>query len=551
MTSTPSIPAKRPVPANDMGMTDVLAPNILASIVATIGPASESPEVVHRLIEAGVCVFRFNFSHGDLVTHSKRLCTVRKVATEMGVEVACLGDLQGPKIRVGMIPASIGKMSASGGGQVDVCAGEDVVFKAGIVEAFYRPSDAKADSKAESKIGGMKEPARELVLPVTYQPLVSEVLPGHRVLINDGAIRLLAVDRDREKGELRCRVRVGGTISSKKGINVPQSDLSASAITDQDMKCVAWAIENDIDYLALSFVRNASEVIDLKSRIESARTPKGDAAWIPIVAKVEMPQAVANLEAIIDASDAVMVARGDLGVEMDIAQVPIVQKRIVESCRRRGKPCIVATQMLETMIENSSPTRAEASDVANAIFDGADAVMLSAETATGKHPVLVVETMARIVAAAEQQLKEANADYAPPNRYSDAHRMTAALAHSAWIAAKEVDAKAVVCWSQFGGTARYLSKNAFHIPIVAYSSDPATSRRSAMLRCMIPVCCQPPGKGTLSDWNIAVDQYLQSRGIAKRGDFVVLVAGRPLGHAKASNTMALYKVGEPTGAYGV
>lgn len=533
-------------PATDSGVTDVLAPNILASIVATIGPASESPDVIRRLIEAGVCVFRFNFSHGDLVTHSKRLASVRKVAKEMGIEVACLGDLQGPKIRVGIIPASIGKISASGGGQVDVRAGEDVVFKAGIVEAFYRPSDVKPEAGQKAP----KEPVKELVLPVTYQPLVSEVLPGHRVLINDGAIRLLAVDRDREKGELRCRVRVGGTISSKKGINVPQSDLSASAITDQDMKCVAWAIENDLDFLALSFVRTADEVCDLKSRIEASRTPKGDPAWIPIVSKIEMPQAVANLDAIIDASDAVMVARGDLGVEMDIAQVPVVQKRIVESCRRRGKPCIVATQMLETMIENSSPTRAEASDVANAIFDGADAVMLSAETATGKHPVLVVETMARIVSAAEQQLRESNADYAPPNQYTDAHRMTAALAHSAWIAAKEIKATAVVCWSQYGGTARYLSKNAFHTQIVAYSSDPATARRMALLRCVIPVCCEPPGRGTLSDWNIAVDQYLQSRCIAKRGDFVILVAGRPLGHAKASNTLALYKVGEPTGAYG-
>ncbi len=542
--------ANRLSPATDSGVTDVLAPNILASIVATIGPASDSPEVIRRLIEAGVCVFRFNFSHGDLPTHSKRLANVRKVAKEMGIEVACLGDLQGPKIRVGIIPASIGKISASGGGQVEVRAGEDIVFKAGIVEAFYRPSEVKPDAKPDVKGTAPKEPVKELVLPVTYQPLVSEVLPGHRVLINDGAIRLLAVDRDREKGELRCRVRVGGVISSKKGINVPQSDLSASAITDQDLKCVAWAIENEIDFLALSFVRTADEVRDLKSRIESSRTPTGDPAWIPIVSKIEMPQAVANLDAIIDASDAVMVARGDLGVEMDIAQVPIVQKRIVESCRRRGKPCIVATQMLETMIENSSPTRAEASDVANAIFDGADAVMLSAETATGKHPVLVVETMARIISAAETQLRESQTDYAPPNQYADAHRMTAALAHSAWIAAKETNATAVVCWSQYGGTARYLSKNAFHTQIVAYSSDAPTARRMALLRCVIPVCCEPPGKGNLSDWNIAVDQYLQSRGIAKRGDFVVIVAGRPLGHAKASNTLALYKVGEPTGAYG-
>lgn len=527
-------------PANDWGVTDVQAPSILASIVATIGPASDSPEAVRRLIEAGVCVFRFNFSHGDFAAHAKRLATVRQVSREMGVEIACLGDLQGPKIRVGTIPAGLGKPSPSGGGLVEVVAGEDVVFKAGITEAFYREVDKKLDRDGDG---------RELVLPITYQPLVGEVLPGHRVLINDGAIRLLAVDRDREKGELRCRVRTGGAISSKKGINVPQSELSATAITEQDWKCVDWAVANDLDYLALSFVRRADEVLELKRRVGEMKTPRGEAAWIPVVAKIEMPQAVANLEAIVEASDAVMVARGDLGVEMDIAQVPVVQKRIVECCQRRGKPCIVATQMLETMIENSSPTRAEATDVANAIFDGADAVMLSAETATGKHPVLVVETMARIIFAAEQQLRETKAEYSPPSQFTDAHRMTAALAHAAWVASKETCATAVACWSQFGGTARYLSKNAFHTQIVAYSSDPATARRMALLRCIIPVCCQPPGKGSLSDWNVAVDQYLQSRGIAQRGEFVVLVAGRPLGHAKASNTLAIYRVGEPTGGY--
>jgi len=527
-------------PATDWGVTDVLAPNILSSIVATIGPASESPEVVRRLIEAGVCVFRFNFSHGDLVTHAKRLAIVRGVSKDMGVEVACLGDLQGPKIRVGTIPATLGKPSPSGGGLVEVVVGEDVVFKAGITEAFYREVDKKLDRDSDG---------RELVLPVTYQPLVGEVLAGHRVLINDGAIRLLAVERDREKGELRCRVRVGGFISSKKGINVPQSELSAAAITEQDWKCVEWAVANDMDYLALSFVRRPDEVRELKDRISQMKTPTGQAAWIPVVSKIEMPQAVENLEAIVEVSDAVMVARGDLGVEMDIAQVPVVQKRIVASCQRHGKPCIVATQMLETMIENSSPTRAEATDVANAIFDGADAVMLSAETATGKHPVLVVETMARIIFAAEQQLRETRAEYKPPSQYADAHRMTAALAHAAWVASKETGSTAVACWSQFGGTARYLSKNAFHTQIVAYSSDEPTARRMALLRCVIPVCCKPPGKGNLSDWNMAVDQYLQSRGIAKRGDFVVLVAGRPLGLAKASNTLAIYRVGEPTGGY--
>jgi pyruvate kinase len=522
--------------ANSTGnATDVQAPNILASIVATIGPASDSPDAVRRLIEAGVAVFRFNFSHGDLATHKKRLSVVRSVSQELGIEVACLGDLQGPKIRVGKVPAGLGSPSPSGGGMVEVRSGEDVVFKAGITDAMYRTS-------------AQGEP--ELVLPVTYQPLVGEVLTGHRVLINDGAIRMLAVDRDRERGELRCRVRVGGWISSNKGINVPESELSAPAITERDQECIEWAVVNELDYLALSFVRKAVEVGDLKDRVARLRFPgSSEPAWMPIVSKIEMPQAVKNLEAIVEASDAVMVARGDLGVEMDIAKVPVVQKQIVECCRRRGKPCIVATQMLETMIENSIPTRAEASDVANAIFEGADAVMLSAETATGKHPVLVVETMARIIAAAEDQIREGHCAFSPPTQFADSHRSTAALSHGAWIVAKEMDAKAVVCWSQFGGTARYLSKNNFRVPIVAYSADPATARRMALYRCVLPVCSAPPGRGSLSEWNVALDEYLQSRGIAKRGEIVVLVAGRPLGRSKASNTLALFKVGEPTGGY--
>ncbi len=522
--------------------TDTDAPNFLATIVATIGPASESPEMVRRLISAGVGVFRFNFSHGEFAMHQKRLDTVRAVAHEMGVEVACLGDLQGPKIRVGKVPAGVGKPSPSGGGLVEVRAGEDVVFKAGISEAMYR-SDGAA--------GGVPQ----LVLPVTYQALVREVQAGHKLLVNDGAIRMLAVEQDRERGELRCRVVVGGVISSNKGINVPQSELSASAITERDWECVAWAVKNDMDYLALSFVRSADEIIELKERLaQMCPSVKPDreavyGVWIPVVAKIEMPQAVKNLDAIVSAADAVMVARGDLGVEMDIAKVPVVQKQIVAACRVRGKPCIVATQMLETMIDNSTPTRAEASDVANAIFDGADAVMLSAETAVGKHPVLVVETMARIVATAEDRLRDMGAELSPPLFFEDSHRTTAALAEAAATITQELQARAVVCWSERGGTARYLSQNRFHVPIVAYSSDPQQTRRMALLRGVLAVCAKPPGRGTLNDWNVAVDEYVRGRHIAKRGDYVVLVAGRPLAQAKASNTLAIYKVGEPTGGY--
>ncbi len=503
---------------------------LLTTIVATIGPASDSPEMVRRLIEAGVAVFRFNFSHGDLEAHARRLATVRGVAAELNRCIACLGDLQGPKIRVGKIPEGVGRPHPSGGSAIDVIAGQDVILKQGIAAASLRQGAHGV----------------EAVLPLTYQPLVDEVEVGHKVLINDGAIRMLAVAK--EPGELRCRVTVGGAISSGKGINLPQSSLSAPAITARDWECAEWAVRNDLDYLALSFVRSPADIEQLREGLAAMRgvqpgTSPEQGAWIPLVAKIEMPEAVQKLEEVVAASDGVMVARGDLGVEMDIAAVPVVQKRIVNACREHGKPCIVATQMLESMIENASPTRAEATDVANAIFDGADAVMLSAETATGKHPLAVVEMMARILRGAETYATETNRAHPTPTKMAEAHRGTAALAHGAWQIAGDLNAKAVVVWSQAGGTARYLSQYRFAIPIVAYSSDLAACRRMALLRGVTPALMQPPASGTISAWAVGVDESLVQMGIAAKGDPIVLLAGRPLGQAKRTNTLAIHRVG--------
>lgn len=544
-TSAPAMPNARshstpqttPLEIEGSGAT-----TMFAKIVATIGPASESPEVVRKLILAGVSVFRFNFSHGDLATHATRLKTVRDVASELSRPIAILGDLQGPKIRVGKIPAGVGTPSPSGGGSIVVEQGQDVVFKKGLADAYLRTSPTNPSS-------------REPVLPVTYELLIDEVKPGQRVLINDGAIRMLAVEHDATAGELRCRVTIGGTITSHKGINLPQSDVSAPAITERDWECVAFAVEHAMDYIALSFVRSAEEVKALRAQVNALCEAKAhrdglqslDGVWIPIVSKIEKPQALADLERIVESSDAVMVARGDLGVEMDIAQVPIAQKRIIRTCAQFGRPCIVATQMLETMIENSTPTRAEASDVANAIFDGTDAVMLSAETATGKHPVLVVETMSRIVTAAEAQVA-LGPPLASPDRITHSHRSTAALAHGAWQVARDLNAKAVVCWSEQGGTARYLSQNNFHMPIIAYSSSPRATRRMALYNAVTPVCALPPGNGTIAEWTAAADQFLLSRRLASASDMIVLLAGRPLGKAKATNTIAIHEVAGPSDA---
>lgn len=498
---------------------------VLAKIIATIGPASDSPEMVGKLIEAGVAVFRFNFSHGDFEAHQRRLDVVRQVSAEMDRAVACLGDLQGPKIRVG-------KIEPPG---IEVRPGQDVVFRAGAVGA-----------SVEAGPGG-----EAVVLPFTYPGLVAEVEPGHKVLINDGAIRMLAVERGR--GELRCRVTIGGVVTSGKGINLPQSDISAPAISERDWECVAWAVKNAMDFLALSFVRRAEEVVELKERlagmcpVERRTDLKGDTASIPVIAKIEKPQAVADIDRIVQAADGIMVARGDLGVEMDIARVPVAQKQILAACQAWGKPAIVATQMLETMIESAMPTRAEASDVANAIFDDADAVMLSAETATGKHPVLVVETMRRIIAAAEARMRELPVVSSAPAQLVATRYPTAALAHGAWQIAGDLKARAVVCWSQEGGTARYLSQNNFRIPIIAYSSSIRATRRMALLGGVTAVHCRAPASGRLAEWNEHVDKYLLASGLARKGDTILLLAGKPLGVAKATNLVAIHRVGEATG----
>jgi pyruvate kinase len=505
----------------------------LARIVATIGPSSDSPEMVRSLIEAGVSVFRFNFSHGSLEDHARRLAVVREVSAEMERPIAALGDLQGPKIRVGKVPD----------GGIMLEPGQDVIFRRGVPMAFSATPTAPGELP-------------RVVFGTTYEPLIDEAVPGHRVLINDGLIRLLAIQRSADGHELLCRVTVGGLVTSSKGINLPESELSAPAISDRDWACVNWAVENAMDFLALSFVRKPDEINELRAYLEKAHPTdrradlKNETATIPIIAKIEMPQALKNLESIIDAADGVMVARGDLGVEMDIACVPIAQKAIVTACNRAGKPCIVATQMLESMITNSTPTRAESTDVANAIFDGADALMLSGETATGKHPLLVVETMARIARTAEEHMATLPVDdSAAPTRFFESHVPIAALCRGAWRIASDIKAVAVVCWSEKTGTARYLSQNGFNVPIIAYSSSIRATRRMALLRGIHPVCARPPATGTLGEWNEQVDAYLLAHNLAKEGEPIVLVAGKPLGQARVTNSIAMHRVGQTQTGY--
>lgn len=499
----------------------------LTKIVATMGPSMDDPEVVKRLVLAGVSVFRLNFSHGDPDEHKLRLAIVRDAENATGRPLAILGDLSGPKIRVGAVPSA----------GIELHSGQDVVIRPGVAEA--RGGDTP-------------------VLPCAYERLSHEVRAGHRVLINDGAIRMLAVESAYGKSgahdpSLRCRVIVGGLVTTGKGINLPDSDISAPAITDRDRDFVRWSVEHGVDFIAMSFVRRAEDVRALRDLLEHASRGEGPASDprglcavggpIPIIAKIEKPQAVENIDEILEVADGIMVARGDLGVELDVAHVPVVQKRLIARAQDFGKPCIVATQMLESMIERAAPTRAEASDVANAILDGAGAVMLSGETAVGKHPVIVVETMRRIILYTEEQMRLGPKLSDPPIKPREMHDVAAALAHGAWHVVADLNAALVAVWSQSGGTARLLSQNAFDVPILAFSSDRRAVRRMAMLRGVLPVFWRdiPTHR---SDFAAFVDRYTLEHNLVRKGKPTVLLAGKPFGVTGVVNTIAVRTAGE-------
>ncbi len=484
--------------------------NTLTKIVATLGKASSDAATIRKLVEAGASVFRLNFSHGSLDDHLQVLRNVRQVEAELGYPIGVLGDLSGPKIRVGQVIE----------GGVHVEAGQDVVFQ--------------------------REPlvATGPRFSSTYLGLVSDVATGQKLLINDGAIRMLVVEL--KPDEIVCRVTTGGLITSGKGINLPNTQVKLPCVTEKDYVCLEWAIRNELDFIAMSFVREASDVELLHRRILEMMKGSGRRS-LPIIAKIERPEALHNIDAILDAAEVIMVARGDLGVEMDLAEVPAIQKRLVDAAQRRGKPCIVATQMLETMISNASPTRAEASDVANAILDGADAVMLSGETAVGAYPVLAVDTMSRIAAATEEYVR--STPHRPPPMTTERMKghWTAAIAHGAWMIAQDVRAKVIVAATESGLTALHLSQNNFRIPIVIGSDDLSTLRRITVLNGVTPVAITMPPD--LDQFTELFDELLLSRGWVNRGEPVVILAGHPSGRVGSTNSLAVHYVGDPSTGY--
>jgi pyruvate kinase len=470
-------------------------------IVVTLGPASSSLEVFSKLVDAGVSIARLNFSHG---THEQKKQYIDMIRTCSRRPVAIMADLCGPKIRIGAVEGNAMPLEA---GDIVTIQREPIAGRSG--------EDGK-------------------VISSNYPCLVDDLDIGQRVLIDDGNIRMIVTEKSADA--VKCQVTHGALLQSNKGLNLPNTKVNLPSITDKDWKDVDFAIENKLDYVALSFVRSADDVQQLRRYLDSRN------AKLHIVSKIEMPQAVRTLPQIIEASDALLVARGDLGVEMDLTQVPIIQKDIVHQSHEAGKPCIVATQMLQTMVENPSPTRAEVSDVANAILDGADAVMLSGETAVGKYPVGAVHVLSEIATHTENYIIRKGITVTPPKLLQMIHHRTAAIAHGAKAIVQDINARLVVVWSQAGGSARYFSKHRFNIPVVALSTDPAAVRRMALYYGIYPLQSQIPGH--FDDLPMAVDEICAEHKLAEPGDRVVIAAGAPLGIVGVTNSLSVHTVGK-------
>ncbi|ANY74841.1 pyruvate kinase [Paenibacillus ihbetae] len=461
-------------------------------IVCTIGPSSESLENTKKLIMAGMNVARLNFSHGDFEEHGNRIKNIRQACEELNKTVAILLDTKGPEIRTGKLE----------------------------VEPIELVQDEYITLTTEDILGDKNR------ISITYKELPNDVQVGSTILIDDGLIGLTVVEI--QGTEIRCRVVNGGTIKSKKGVNVPGVAISLPGITEKDASDIVFGIEQGIDFIAASFVRKASDVLEIRELLK-----KHNAEHIQIISKIENQQGVDNLDEILEVSDGLMVARGDLGVEIPAEEVPLVQKRMIEKCNLAGKPVITATQMLDSMQRNPRPTRAEASDVANAIFDGTDAIMLSGETAAGKYPVESVLTMSRIAEKAESALNYR--EMFLKQRIAQETSVTEAISQSVAISALDLNAKAIISSTESGQTARMVSKYRPQAPIIAVTTQDRTLRRLALTWGVTPV------KGELATSTDEMFDYaLQGgvkSGLVKEGDLVVITAGVPLGRSGSTNLL--------------
>ncbi|MEV7792413.1 pyruvate kinase [Streptomyces sp. NPDC087512] len=470
-----------------------------AKIVCTLGPATDSYDQIKGLVDAGMDIARFNFSHGTHAEHEERYHRVRKASDETGHSVGVLADLQGPKIRLGRFTE----------GPVLLERGDTFTIT------------------VEEGVGGDRH-----VCGTTYAGLAADVTPGERVLVDDGRVCLEVTEVDGPR--VHTRVIEGGMVSDHKGLNLPGVAVSVPALSKKDEDDLRWALRTGFDVVALSFVRSARDVLDVHRIMDE------EGRRLPVIAKVEKPQAVENIEDIVAAFDGIMVARGDLGVEMPLEQVPIVQKRAIKLAKRNAKPVIVATQMLDSMIDNARPTRAEASDVANAVIDGTDAVMLSGETSVGRHPVETVRTMARIVEAAEEDIL---AKGLPPLTERNKPRTQGgAVARAAAEIGDFLGAKYLVAFTQSGDTARRLSRYRSPIPLLAFTPEPAT-RSQLNLTWGVETFLGPHADSTDAMVD-QVDELLTEYGRCRKGDVVIITAGSPPGVSGTTNLVRVHHIGE-------
>ena len=470
-------------------------------IVCTMGPACWDEKTISELVSSGMNVARLNFSHGDHDSHTRTINNVRRVEETLRMPVATLLDTKGPEIRTGML-ASHQKVILDPGSSFRL---------------FFEPADGSAEG-----------------VYIDYPHLYKEISVGQEIFIDDGSL-LLSVE-SLDSNSISCRVMVGGELGEKKGINVPGADLSVPTLTEKDISDIKWGVEHSVDYIAVSFVRTREDILGVRKILEEN---SGEAK---IIAKIETRQSVENIDDILAVVDGIMVARGDLGVEMPTEDVPMVQKDIIEKCRSQGKPAIVATQMLDSMIRNPKPTRAEASDVANAVIDGADAVMLSGETASGKYPAASVKMMHKILMRTEENLREWQRT---PKIFFNCGEIADAVSRAARDISETVCASAILSLTRSGATARMVSKYRPQCPIIALTPSLSTWRELALVWGVYPLVCP-----FTTDVEESVSNSLsivQEEELIKGGDNVVFTSGIPLGVPGSTNLVQVYTVGKIIG----
>ncbi|HHY81226.1 MAG TPA: pyruvate kinase [Clostridiales bacterium] len=468
-------------------------------IICTLGPAVDNPEILEKLMLKGMDVARMNFSHGDHAEHKKRLENFKKVREKLGLPIPLLLDTKGPEIRIGRFQS-----------------GEAVLDEGGSFVLVH--DDILGDNTKVS---------------VTYKDLYRDVRKGSRILIDDGLIEL-EVEQIRGK-DIHCVILNGGTVGDRKGINVPGEEINLPSLTDKDIEDILFGIENEFDFIAASFVRKSQDVLEIKKILE-----KNGGHGIKVIAKIENRQGVNNIDEILKVSDGIMVARGDLGVEIPVEEVPVVQKMLIDKCYRNGKPVITATQMLDSMIRNPRPTRAEASDVANAIYDGTSVIMLSGETAVGKYPLESIDTMSRIAEKAESSIDYWKQFLAM--KHNMVTSVTNAISHATCTTAMDLNAAAIITVTQTGHTARMVSRFRPACPIIATTTSPMVQRQLNMSWGVMPFLAdEADSTDEMFDMGVEI---AQKAGIAKNGDIVVITAGVPIGISGTTNILKVHTVGK-------